>query len=104
MSTTHTPGPWIIEKSDGVTRGHWIHDEAKEFVALAVMRHSSREEETSNARLIAATPDLLEMLQIIVANARVIPDPDMHGHTDIYSVPICDIESAREAIRKATTP
>lgn len=43
----------------------------------------------------------LEMLRIIVANAQIIPDPQMNGATDTYSVPLDDIEAARSLIARA---
>lgn len=42
---------------------------------------------------LVATRDLLE---IIVANAVVGPDPKMCGATDCYHVPLDDIDAARE--------
>jgi hypothetical protein len=42
-------------------------------------------------------------LEVIVANAEIIPDPHMSGATDIYAVPLDDIDTARAAI-SATSP
>jgi NAD/NADP transhydrogenase beta subunit len=52
-------------------------------------------------RVIRAAPDLLEALMVIVANAVIQPDAKMNGSTDIYAVPIEDIDAARAAIAKA---
>jgi hypothetical protein len=41
---------------------------------------------------------LLEVLAVITLNATVQPDASMNGSSDIYAVPICDIESARKLI------
>jgi hypothetical protein len=41
---------------------------------------------------------LLEALSVITLNATVQPDASMNGSSDIYAVPICDIESARKLI------
>ena len=35
-----------------------------------------------------------EALQVIVENARLIPDPQMEGMTDCFAVPLDDIETA----------
>ena len=51
--------------------------------------------------LLAARDDLLAALENIAATATVIPDPAMDGTTDTYSVPLDDIEAARDAINKA---
>lgn len=48
-----------------------------------------------------AAPDLLMILQVIVSNARLSPDPNMNGTTDCYCIPLDDIETARQAIAKA---
>lgn len=45
---------------------------------------------------------LREALENIVANARLVPDPQMQGLTDTYAVPLDDIENARKALAKAT--
>jgi len=37
-------------------------------------------------------------LEVIVANAEIIPDPHMSGAKDIYAVPLDDIDTARAAI------
>ena len=51
----------------------------------------------ANARLIAAAPELYEALAIIIANARLIPDPATGESTDCYAVPIDDIRAAENA-------
>ena len=45
-------------------------------------------------------------LEVIVANAEIIPDPHMSGATDIYAVPLDDIDTARAALAaiSATSP
>lgn len=53
------------------------------------------------AKLIAAAPDLLAAAKAIVANATLQPDQRMSGATDIYAVPLDDIDAARAAIAKA---
>ena len=37
----------------------------------------------------------IDVLEVIVANARTIPDPSTNGATDIAAVPLDDIEAAR---------
>lgn len=43
---------------------------------------------------------MIELLTIIVANAKMIPDPSMQGATDIYAVPLGDIEAAKFLLTK----
>ena len=44
-----------------------------------------------------------ELLEIIVANARLVPDPSMEGTTDCYHVPVDDIDAAGEWLKDART-
>ncbi len=102
MSTTHTPGPWATSKKciRRVTNTKGI------VVCTAVLRNrgtaekginqgSKRAQEAeANARLIAAAPDLLASLQSLV---NCISETRGIDATNA-------LESAREAIRKATTP
>ena len=58
----HTPGPWrVTKRGDGHT---YIEDARyKTAVACMVARSDGPEENTANARLIAAAPQLLEALE-----------------------------------------
>ena len=56
MNTKHTPGPWRIE-------GNEVHAYA---TAVAVICETVQGEDGSNARLIAAAPDLLAALQRLI--------------------------------------
>ena len=42
-----------------------------------------------------------DALQVIVANARMIPDPQMEGTTDCFAVPLDDIETACRVLEDA---
>ena len=94
MADKHTPGPWNIGSSDLPVSRMSIHckghkDSCHSTVALMVSRGAigiSHGEEFANARLIAAAPDLLEVLEELVAEFGVC------GLT----------EKARAAIAKAT--
>ena len=94
MADKHTPGPWNIGSSDLPVSRMSIHckghkDSCHSTVALMVSRGAigiSHDEEFANARLIAAAPDLLDVLEELVAEFGVC------GLT----------EKARAAIAKAT--
>ena len=61
----HTPGPWAIPKgfTENVAAG-LTPDGGIRFVALtAGSKTIPKEESEANARLIAAAPDLLDLLQ-----------------------------------------
>lgn len=54
---THTQGPWHVE-SDGTS----ISNATQVFITAPAPDGASREEEKANAALIAAAPDILEVL------------------------------------------
>lgn len=90
---THTPGPWRVSTSKirRVITGHGI------VICNAVMRHAATEktkdaieaEAISNARVIAAAPELLEALDNLVIGIGM--GWDLEGMIDV----------ARAAIAKA---
>jgi hypothetical protein len=90
----HTPGPWNIERPllndniaitvDGIVTAE----------CLAVVLTGTRElpEDTANAHLIAAAPELLEALEALLADQETMREP-------YRNEALC--ESARAAIAKA---
>ena len=63
----HTPGPWAGREYD--ENWHIIVREGKEEIVVAIANNSGiedRETMLANARLIAAAPDLLDILEEIV--------------------------------------
>ncbi len=94
-TTNHTPGPWAVEpRKDG--RGYWI-DSLSDGTICQVMHD---EKAYADARLIAAAPELLEALRMLL---NVTPaEPPAAGkligaerrHYDA-------IMAAKAAIRKA---
>ena len=85
-----TNGPWHI----GMRPGPIIYGPKGELVAdqRNIMLH--REEASANARLIAASPDLLAALQHLLADARAC-DMDIGQYSG-------SLIEARAAISKAT--
>lgn len=64
----HTPRPWIVSK----TTVYALNDDGyNRFSALVQDAHTSLDELESNARLIAAAPELLEALLAIVGDKGV---------------------------------
>jgi len=70
---SHTPGPWFAEgiggiQMDGVRDGYMIHSETQRKIAsLYGGVTAPREERWPNATLIAAAPDMLQVLKDIDA-------------------------------------
>jgi len=80
---THTPGPWMATTQGSNTI--YIHDEVrngKSFGTIAEIGSDSaypdiHKQDKANAHLIAAAPEMLEMLRDILTAMRT--DFDMQG-------------------------
>jgi hypothetical protein len=95
----HTPGPWRVEWIDD-SHG-WILDKVGNYLFEIVTSDeegllASPAEQVANARLTAAAPTLLTMLERLL---REVGDT-----AGILALAVCslDIEQARAAIAKAT--
>lgn len=66
----HTPGPWKIQRQNpSPTTGEWMIS-GKKPGYLAGVRDCGSGDVNANALLIAAAPDLLEALQLVVDTAE----------------------------------
>lgn len=105
MTAKHTPGPWFVEAGSewqttnafGSTHSITVVDQYGDVglsdESVAKVFATNAEVASANARLIAAAPELLEALQVMLGTAG----EDM---TPAQRLPI--MEKARAAIRKAT--
>lgn len=110
MTASHTPGPWMVIESRGdadVPSGcslaiddEFGQDGGRDYY-LATVVHGDPDELRANAALIAAAPELLEILQTIVARATR-PVPDSTGQS-MVSIRLALLDKARAAIAAATT-
>lgn len=72
MKTQHTPGPWrsvnnyVVSIIEGGSKMH--------RVTIARCVYGSGPEERANARLIAAAPEMLHVLELIYSNAAESPE------------------------------
>ena len=92
----HTPGPWLIEAQNSHTGAiATVHNTTDVWVEIWsenwIVTGMGPEEQSANARLIAAAPDLLEALKEIIAAA----DGDGWNQLD------ASFATARAAIAKA---
>ena len=88
-TTQHTPGPWTIGLAP--TRGERGLYSHVEYI-LINQRVETVEEAQSNARLIAAAPDLLAALEGLAGHLSGIAIPKLAA---------AYLDDARAAIRKA---
>lgn len=98
ISTKHTPGPWEIAQTKSANL--FITNATGKLSVCNSVNGASSAEETANARLIAAAPDLLEAFQRIAAIADKEPSNLHEAQVLRYSSWVFDI--ARAAIAKAT--
>ena len=70
----HTPGPWTIEVDHSCDAPEFIRAQLDgEMFDIATLSNETGSV-VSNARLIAAAPDLLAALQLVYANAGESPE------------------------------
>jgi hypothetical protein len=96
MKTHHTPGPWRI----GVRQPNsdkFIYGAYGEEVADCDRLTNFPDENLSNARLIAAAPELLKALKLgLLLIERIEPNDKLDEHEQAFA------NAARAAIQKAT--
>ena len=86
MSMKHTPGPWAHKPRardghvDIVCKGHaeFVHVGCP-HVEKPILDYPTDDEQTANARLIAAAPELLEALKDLLGYRQGRLTPDAHG-------------------------
>ena len=81
----HTPGPWIIQNQSD--NGNMYHIESEGWGIIHRIEDTSNEP-FYNARLIAAAPEMLALLE------RMVDDPEL--------TPEEGLKLAKDVIRKAT--
>lgn len=97
MKSKHTPGPWLMVEAEIIGRDYLaiMQSKLKEkegpyplICEITNMIHKT-EEDVSNARLIAAAPDMLEALEEVIKSLET-------GKWNKSTYPM-----AKEAIKKA---
>lgn len=77
----HTPRPWTIRYEDHAR-----------YMIIRPYSDETEEEIEANVQLIAAAPEMLEALELVLK--KVIYDLDMGDHSDVY-------DTVTKAIAKA---
>ncbi len=99
--TEHTPGPWALGRIDSAMSENFlklaIGTKRREH-AIAIIPVDD-EESLPNARLIAAAP---QMLNVLVKVAELLDAAIMNCDTDREQYKVV-AQTVKEAIRKATT-
>lgn len=94
MSAHHTPGPWAFVTPDGmVVRHPQVYSDTGPVCNATWLGDSKLGELTANARLIAAAPMLLEVLQELKESS---------SYWSEYDVPLGIVERIQAAIALAT--
>ena len=93
MSAQHTPGPWSINEWPQATTDIAIGVIGTPLIAKVPLRDVSINEQKANARLIAAAPDLLAVVEELEESA---------DYWSEYDVPLGIVDRLRAAIAKAT--
>ncbi len=90
-TTAHTPGPWAYEVDEsGASVFMDDSDPGRAYVAEV----SSQPEQTANARLIAAAPDLLAALKRVMAEWLLVQAVSVNNYDAAMSA-IAKAEGAR---------
>lgn len=89
---SHTPGPWKYSLNVGPTKALIVEADGSTIVEIRLHTYDRRFE--SNARLIAAAPELLDALKALCDAV------DNGKEKNIWPA----MDKARAAIAKATTP
>ena len=96
MKAEHTPGPWVLADDLNVRTEGGILLHVTYFAG-----RTSYDQQLENAKLIAAAPDLLEALNILLQVAQNAMLDEIHQTTRRIAEKA--IPFAQDAIRKATT-
>jgi len=116
MKTKHTPGQWTLHRDKiqdyqhYIITGNRLYDGTKDdLLCIIEGEHTAEptEEDTANAQLIAAAPDLLGALKYVLSRLVDIERPtaqmmlysdSLHPTNDDETI----VDYLRDAIRKAT--
>ena len=73
MPSTHTPGPWNLNLAGTLYVGEKTAPKIIANFSMKAREWAGRAEIDANARLIAAAPELLDMLKLLHKNRKELP-------------------------------
>lgn len=76
MSAQHTPGPWTAERDLPHNRMPRVHGGDRSLICECGNMGTEQDQWEANARLIAATPELLEALQDLLGAVDALMPSD----------------------------
>lgn len=112
---THTPGPWKVQEWDTET-GAYIRVSTPDNgfgtqPSIVILPSESRnivacngvsvDEYRANARLIAAAPELLDMLKGLLDTAKAVNDGNKNQHADYHGFAPSLFDKCNQIIAKA---
>lgn len=90
----HTPGPWVVRPKRYLDTRRRVGPADNEFFDVAYSSGNSNAESESNARLIAAAPEMLDVLKALVDRCNHLGSTDQVTGEVFYDM-------VRAAIAKA---
>ncbi len=96
MKTKHTQGEWTAEQYDIGRKQILIESEGK-IISEVETELRNIEEAEANAKLIAAAPEMLLMLNRLLSNMKILSN-EKPNHKGLKH----DIKDIRKTIKKAT--
>ena len=100
----HTPGPWTASRDEMRKRymdALYVHMEETQICEVTISVRGPTEEQTANAHLIAAAPDMLEALKNAQHAMRNTNVPTHQGMIPAFAYDHPMMASIRDAIAKA---
>lgn len=93
------PIAYLVEPDPARSKAGFLPPIVQGLEAEAYEEHRERAELL--VRCANRYQELVDILGVIVANAKMVPDMTMNGTTDTYVVPIDDIEKAQDVLGTA---
>lgn len=104
VMSKHTPGPWGIEQTDDTNWIGFMRPDGKkvELIVCTTSRDNffkpeTQEQNDANARLIAASPELLRALQAVVNDCHdldMVPSNERGRTTTAFELAVAAIAKA----------